>query len=130
MCSRGSNVKDDVQVRVSDWTDVPGARYPKDGPFSGQEYRETVLVPAFKRAMESGVMLEVDLDNTQGYATSFLEEAFGGLAEQFGAEVVERWLRLSSFDEPYLVTEITGYIRNAIGGRVRELEMDKGKISK
>ena len=57
--------------------------------------------------------LIVDLDGAAGYATSFLEEAFGGLAREFGSQAVSNTLELKSNDEPYLVDEILTYIRNA-----------------
>lgn len=97
-------------VRVADTTTTPGARYRSDGPDSGEEYREEVLGPAFQRAFETGSTLLVDLDGTHGYATSFLEEAFGGLARIFGSEVVLRTLRFKCDDEPTLRDEIVGYI--------------------
>lgn len=58
-----------------DFSEVPGGRHPDDGPDSGQRFREECLVPALR---ENDVV-EVLLDNTEGYGSSFLDEAFGGL---------------------------------------------------
>jgi hypothetical protein len=55
----------------------------------------------------------VDLDGTMGYATSFLEEAFGGLARKHPDEEVLNHLRFCSKDEPYLIDELTQYIKEA-----------------
>ena len=32
---------------VNDFTDTPGARYKKQGPFSGEQFRNEILYPKF-----------------------------------------------------------------------------------
>jgi hypothetical protein len=59
------------------------------------------------------VRLLVDLDGTEGYATSFLEASFGGLARRFEPAEVLSILQLKSEDEPYLIQEIQRYISEA-----------------
>lgn len=54
---------------------TPAGRHLTDGPFSGENFRETFLLPA----LQDGSNVEVNLDGTLGYGSSFLEEAFGGL---------------------------------------------------
>ena len=66
-------------VVASDFTRHPGGRYRDDGPFSGEEFRENILWPAIQTAQLTGERLIILLDGTDGYAASFLEEAFGGL---------------------------------------------------
>lgn len=98
-------------VRVADdFSRFPGPRFKSDGPFSGQEFRETLLEPKFLEARERQAELMIDLDGAVGYPTSFLEESFGGLARLYGAEVVLKHLRFHSTDEPGLEREITSYI--------------------
>jgi hypothetical protein len=58
-----------------DFSKYPGGRYRADGPFSGEEFRERLL----KKALDQSETVEVILDDTAGYGSSFLEEAFGGL---------------------------------------------------
>lgn len=101
-------------IRVSsDFSVTPGHRYRRQGEWSGEQFREAVLKPAFERAMRADARLRIELAGTQGYATSFLEEAFGGLASQFGADTVERHLELVFEDNALVVDEILGYIRAA-----------------
>ena len=67
-------------IRIAeDFSPYPAGRFISDGPDSGQRFREQFLVPALK----GGDKLRVDIDRTDGYHTSFLEEAFGGLV-RFG----------------------------------------------
>ena len=51
----------------------------------------------------------------EGYPTSFLEEAFGGLARIFGKSECRLRLSFISYDEPLLLDEIDEYIRNSGG---------------
>lgn len=95
-----------------DFSPYTGARYRTDGPYSGQEFREDLLEPRFLQAVEQGQKLLINLDGTEGYATSFLEEAFGGLARTHGVQHVLAHLEFQSLDEPLLTDEIEKYIRD------------------
>lgn len=88
----------------------PAGRYKSDGPFSGEHCRKNYLVPRLRK----GESLEVELDGTRGYGSSFLEEAFGGLVrvEGFSASELRTLLVLKSND-PTLVDEIWSYIDDA-----------------
>lgn len=67
-------------IRVDrDFTRYPGPRYRKDGPFSGEEFRERLLEPALRKAVAEREDLVVVLDGVAGYGSSFLDEAFAGL---------------------------------------------------
>jgi hypothetical protein len=65
-----------------DFSATPGGRYAKDGKWSGEEFRQKFVEPRLLKAMEARQKLSVDLDGTAGYATSFLEETFGGLVRE------------------------------------------------
>lgn len=97
-----------------DFTVHPGPRYPNQGQGSGEEFRDNHLRPKFEAARRSGEHLVVELDGVEfGYPTSFLEEAFGGLARVFGIDVVQNVLEFRSVAEPMLEAEIRHYIKNA-----------------
>lgn len=66
-------------IRVAEYTRSPGGRFRADGSYSGEWFREEILEPALADAIEAGGKLEVELDGTSGYGSSFLEECFGGL---------------------------------------------------
>lgn len=100
-------------LKIKDvFSDAPGGRIRSDGPKSGQEFREDILITFFKeiKTNEKGI---IDLDGCFGYATSFLEEAFGGLARKYGSKSVLERLDFISEEEPRLIVEIREYIRNA-----------------
>jgi hypothetical protein len=100
---------------ASEYTPLPGPRFRKQGPKSGEEFRETVLELRFKEAQNKGEAVLVDLDGGYGYGTSFLEESFGGLARIYGPDSVLKTLAFKSDEEPYLIEDIKRYIRDCRG---------------
>lgn len=95
-----------------DFSETPGARYYSDGNFSGQEFYEKILRRAFKEALSDDSKLVIDLDGTEGYATSFLDETFMRLTKEFGKDTVLKNIELISIEEPDWVDEITSYIKD------------------
>jgi hypothetical protein len=105
-------------MRISirkDFAVAPGFRLRVNGNHSGQEFREDILVPKLRAAIEAGEVLVVDLDGTAGYAPSFLEESFGGLIREEGFTVAQlaRFLDFNSTEEPQLIEETRKYIQDA-----------------
>lgn len=100
---------------ATDFTRTPGARFKSHGPYSGQEFREQFLEPLFRSGADTAI-ISIDLDGVSGYATSFLEEAFGGLARIFGRDTVKARVEFFSEDDPTLLTEIASYI-DAVGSK-------------
>lgn len=102
-------------VIAKDFSRTPGPRYTKEGDFSGEKFRETLLLPRFKEAQQSGQKLLIDLDETAGYGTSFLEEAFGGLirVDNISIEEVNKIVEIKSDEERYLKDDIDLYIAEA-----------------
>jgi hypothetical protein len=97
----------------TEFSRTPGPRKRVEGEFSGEEFLEILLEPRYRTATESGIKLLVNLDGAVGYPTSFLEEAFGGLARKFPRAQVEKTLEFVCNDEPYLEDQIRKYIREA-----------------
>ncbi len=98
---------------ATEFTDTPGPRKCSEGEDSGQEFLEDLLRPRFLSARDANAILHINLDGAVGYPTSFLEEAFGGLAREFGSATVQRILEITCNDEPYLREQIAKYIREA-----------------
>jgi hypothetical protein len=96
----------------SDFSETPGARYYSDGQDSGQEFYERVFRHAFKEALDDKATLTIDLDGTEGYATSFLDEAFMRLSKEFGKKTVLSHIEIVSIEEPDWIEEIKSYIED------------------
>lgn len=63
-----------------DFSPVPAGRHPEDGEFNGEAFRTSILEPALRKYDR----VEVVLDQAEGFGSSFLEEAFGGLVRVGG----------------------------------------------
>lgn len=98
-------------IKISvDFSQTPGARHKDEGNYSGEEFREELLKEKYIEAKQRGEKLTIDFDGGYGYPTSFLEEAFGGLARIFSPSEVLSVLDFISNDEPSLVDEVRSYI--------------------
>ena len=97
-----------IEIHIAkDFSRAPAGRYHADGPRSGEAFREDHLAPALKGDNE----VVVYLDDVEGYGSSFLEEAFGGLVrvDGFTSEVLHRLLTLETIDDAWK-EEIWTYI--------------------
>lgn len=63
---------------ATDYSDTPLGRFPEDGRFNGETFRDSILRPA----LDAHDRVIVDIDDVEGYGSSFLEEAFGGLVRK------------------------------------------------
>lgn len=95
---------------AKDFTPFPAGRYEKDGPYTGEGFRKRILVPALKQHDS----VEIILDGTVGYGSSFLEESFGGLIreEGFSYEEINNKLILTS-KRKSIIKSIENYIYNS-----------------
>jgi len=102
--------KTDISI-AHKFSKFPAGRYLSDGSTSGQAFRESILVPALSKEGD----VQVDLDGTEGYGSSFLEEAFGGLIRVHGfkLEDLDRRLSFKSEEDPSLLIEIQDYLTRA-----------------
>lgn len=100
---------------AKDFSRIPGARFPKEGDHSGQEFRRNVLLPKLREAITNNEQLQVILDGTAGLGTSFLEESFGGLIREDDVqyEVLQKTLVLVSEEDEEYIDEINQYIKDA-----------------
>lgn len=94
-------------IKVVDFTEYPGPRYCDQGKSSGEEFYHSVLNSQFAESLKKGSNLAVDLDGTAGYASSFLDEAFGNLIYDFTLEQVKNHLKIISTEEKDWITMIS-----------------------
>ncbi len=60
------------------FSDDPSGRFYTDGNGSGEEFREEILIPALRK--HSHIIIDIST-NVEGYGSSFLSEAFGGVVK-------------------------------------------------
>lgn len=88
-----------IDLSIIEFSQSPGPRYCNQGDDSGEKFYHTVLNLKFADAYKAGNKLRVVLDGADGYASSFLDEAFGNLVYDFGESVVLDTLEIVSNDE-------------------------------
>lgn len=96
-----------------DYTKSPGGRFVTEGEHSGEDFRECILFPAYKKCKKTGEKLTVNLDGGYGYGSSFLEEAFGGLARKTNDYKILN-ISIISDEEPKLIDDIIGYMKDEL----------------
>ncbi|EMO39517.1 PF14213 domain protein [Leptospira noguchii serovar Autumnalis str. ZUN142] len=101
-----------TKIKIAkDFTDVVGHRYRIDGPKSGEEFREDFLEPILN---DSNIKtIEIDMDDTWGYPSSFLEECFGGLVRKYGIDLVKGKIKIISNQDESLQERIKEIINKA-----------------
>lgn len=94
---------------AKDFSVYPGGRTPEDGLFSGQEFRDTMLMPIFS----GNEQVQIDFDGVRGYGSSFLEESFGGLVRNgIPKDRIHDMLRFCSTKDS-IIAEVNRYIKDA-----------------
>ena len=103
-----------IKIKISkDFSNTPGGRLIKEGPNSGEEFRNRILEPKYLEAKENKENILIDLDDCYGFPISFLEEAFGGLARKYPKDTIINVIEIKSEDQPSLVEKIKQYIKEA-----------------
>lgn len=96
---------------AKDFSKYPYGRLRQYSETGGQVFREDILVPAFLQFDE----IVIELDGTEGYGSSFLDESFANLIREnkFKKTDVLNKLTFVSNDDPSLIDEIMSYIDEA-----------------
>lgn len=112
-----------MKIKIStDYSKSPGPRYIVEGKNSGELFRTNRLLPLVVQAKSHATKVEINLDGTSGFGTSFLEESFGGLIRNDGFTLSElnNLLIFVSKEEPYLIDEIKEYMLEAEQNSARD----------
>ena len=104
-----------VRVNVAkQFSRLPGARYIRLGPNSGELFRKQFLL----EPLREGKTVIVELDGVRGYGSSFLEEAFGGAVRELNLDIEDalRRLKIETRIESWRL-DVDEYIRTAKDNR-------------
>ena len=111
---KGDKYMSKLEINIAkEYSKTPGGRYVSEGAYSGENFRDTILKPAFDRSIAEGKTLVVILDGGYGYSPSFLEEAFGGLVRETKDNRVSQIVIISE-EEPKQIEKIKGYINDEL----------------
>ena len=108
---KDDSMEDKLEIKISSqFSNIPkGREHPKDGPNTGQRFRDEFLTPNFHKYKK----IIIDLDDLYGCPSSFREESFGGLARIFGISETLDKLEFICTDQPPLKDLILSDIVNA-----------------
>jgi len=81
---------------AKEFTRFPGGRRRKNGDHSGEEFRETVVLPL----LEKYEFITFDLSGSAGYSSGFLDEAFGEIGAILGLDEARRRVEFIASDDP------------------------------
>jgi len=109
------NVSEPIKYNFSEeYTKYPGGRFERLGPFSGEDFRENVLRDYFN----SGTKIKIDATGiVTSFSPSFLDEAFGQLAREYGLQKFVETVELFSSDNPGLKEKMMYYVERAISAQ-------------
>lgn len=103
-----------IKLKLStDFSDTPGGRFIDEGDYSGELFRDSLLIKKVNDAEEKGDFLEIDFDGCYGIGTSFLEESFGGLVRKYHKRNLLNRMRFISTEDETIPGNIEKYIKKA-----------------
>lgn len=102
---------------VKEFTDTPGGRTITEGDYSGELFRDTLLIPRYKESLKKKEKLEIYFDGAYGYPSCFLDEAFGGLVKECHEKNVLDNIIIIANDD----LTIERRIRNCVAGVEKEI---------
>ena len=104
-----------------EFSETPGGRTIQEGDFSGELFREELLLPLYEAAIQKKEKLEIYFDGAYGYPPSFLDEAFGGLVKKLKIRNIMDNILINSSEDLTIDRRIRKYVSDAekevFGGR-------------
>lgn len=111
---------------AKDFSSRPGGRTKVMGPGSGEAFRDLIL-SKIKRSPDE--IFEVVLDGTEGYGSSFLEEAFGGIIrlDLMSPEDALKRIKIVALTRNYesYAIEAKRYMQEAANRKINARKMSK-----
>lgn len=63
---------------ANEYTKTPGGRFKSEGDFSGEDFRDSILIPKYLEAVKQNQLLCINLDGGYGYGSSFWKKHLVG----------------------------------------------------
>ena len=103
-----------IKIKIStDFSDTPGGRLIEEGDFSGELFRDKILIQKYEEAERTNTFLEIDFDDCYGVGTSFLEEAFGGLVRKYHKHGILQRIKIVAIEDETITDNITKFVEKA-----------------
>ena len=103
-----------IRIKISkDFSETPGGRLIEEGDFSGELFRDSILIQKYEEAEKQDTQLEIDFDDCYGVGTSFLEEAFGGLARKYHKHGILKRITVIAMEDETIPDNIKKFVEKA-----------------
>ncbi len=99
-----------IFIIAKDFSSCPGGRAISTGDYSAELLYTKHLKPLFRKIVDANHLLLIDLDGTQGYAISFLDEVFGRFTTDFTQKEMSL-LKVKSNEDPELLAGIQDCVK-------------------
>jgi len=96
---------------AKEYSPYPGGRFIRLGEFSGEDFREKILRTVFKNNQK--IIIDASGVKTS-FTPSFLDEAFGQMAKEYGIEKFNKTIVLKSDTNEELNNKMIFYVNKAI----------------
>jgi hypothetical protein len=108
-------MSDRIIVIAKEFSKFPFARYKRQSDTSAEQFRDEILVPA----LQQHERVTINLDGTEGYGSSWLDESFGGIVRMgiYSREDLQYKLSYVSEEDPSYIDEIKQYINDAVASK-------------
>lgn len=104
-----------IQISIKDdFSETPWPRYIYEWDYSWELFYDSILKPKYLEAQKEGenFKIEIDLDDTYWYTSSFLSESFWNLYKDFWKEKIWSHLIIKSEEDPSLIPTIKKYTKD------------------
>ncbi len=103
-----------IKIKIStEFSEMPSGRTREEGEYSGEEFRDDLLIKRYEEAEKNNDILVIDFDDGYGFGTSFLEEAFGGLVRKYHKHGALERMKFIAEEDETIPDNIAKYIKEA-----------------
>ena len=103
-----------IKIKISkDFSPTLGGRYRENGPWSGEEFRDDLLIGKVYEALHKREPLFIDFDDCYGIGTAWLDEAFTGIVTKYGISFLNDILGIKSDDDETLEEYVRSRLQSA-----------------
>ena len=91
--------KNSIKLKLSEYTNTPGARTREQSKYSGEDYFETVIQSAIIKALDESKFIIIDTDDIYGLPAVFIDEIFYRISDSFDYDTLSNDIQMIIKDE-------------------------------
>ena len=100
------------EIKLIDYTTTPSGRYKRHGKYSGEWFRDEILMPNIIDAEIKNEKIIINLNGFYKIPADFLDEVFGGLIRKYKYKNFSN-LQIICNDDLGIIADIFSYVAEA-----------------